>query len=325
MATNTTTSLSNQYQRHFSKQLQATAVHTLKLNQFGQKRSLPRGLGAKTIRFFRRVAAASANVQVLTEGTPISVFTSVDYTPIDVDLVQLGEAVKYTDLVGWTALLDVLNDGIDLMGEDCALKADDMTLAAVAHASTGLTKRYSGGAANYNALVALSASAGKYTSADGLAAMTRLALNKTPRINGVYVGILGPQISFDLKRDSVWVNASSYSAVKQLFQGEIGELDGIRYVEATNPWGEANTNDTEGTRDTSTPAIWSSIFTGKDAYGVVDLAGKGPNAPKIMISDKPDKSDPLNQLLIAGWSAFYQSAVLNSAFGVIVRSKTTFV
>jgi N4-gp56 family major capsid protein len=125
-----------------------------------------------------------------------------------------------------------------------------------------------------------------------------------------------------LKRDTVWINASTYSAVKQLFQGEIGELDGIRYVEHTNPWGESST---EGTRDIATPTIWSSVFTGKDAYGVVELSGKGPNSPQIMISNKPDKSDPLNQLLIAGWSAFYTSVVLNPAFGVVVRSKTSFV
>ena len=41
--------------------------------------------------------------------------------------------------------------------------------------------------------------------------------------------------------------------------------------------------------------------------------------------DKADHADPLNQTLIAGWSAFYSSVVLNSTFGVIVRSKTTFV
>ena len=270
------------------------------------------------------MAAAAANVQTLTEGTVITTFTSVDYTPVDVDLIQLGEAAKYTDLVGWTALFDVLSDGIDLLGEDCALKMDDLVQTALTHPTTGLTKRYSGGATTYNALVALTNAQGKYLSDDGLAAVTQLRINRAPRKNGVYVGIVGPQVSFNLKRDTVWVNASTYSAVKQLFQGEIGELDGIRYVEHTNPWGEANTNGTEGTRETTTPVIWSSVFTGANSYGVVELSGKGPNAPKVMISDKPDKSDPLNQLLIAGWSAFYQAATLNAAFGMIVRSKSTF-
>ena len=322
MAINTTTSLSNQYQRFYSKMLLETAQHNLVYNQFAKKADLPRGLGSKTIRFFRRVAAASANVQTLVEGTPITVFTDLSYTPVDADLAQLGEAVKYSDLVGWTALLNVLKDGISLMGEDCALKADDVTLAVLAHQTTGATKRYSGGAANMAALVALSAANGKYASTDGLDAVTYLKIQKAPRINGVYIGIVGPQVARDLMRDATWVNASTYSAVRQLFRGEIGELDGIRYVEHTNPWGEIAT---EGTRDTSAPVIWVSTFTGRDAYGVVELSGQSPFRPQVTIVDKADKADPLNQTLIAGWKAFYIAVMLNPAFAVNVRSRTAYV
>jgi N4-gp56 family major capsid protein len=321
MATNTTTTLTLQYTRHFSKQLLEHAKHELKLNQFGASKQLPRGMGATNIRFFRRMVADSANVQTLSEGVPITTFTTYTYEKVDVDLAQIGEALKYSDIAGWTALLEILNDGIQYLGENCALKADDLTWAAIAHATTGLTKRYSGGAANYAALVALSAANGKYVSEDGLAALTQLQINRAPRKNGVFVGIIPPQIAFNLKRDTTWVNASTYSNVKQLFQGEIGELDGIRYVETTNVWGE---DATEGTRDTTSPPIFASVFTGQDAYGVVELSGKGPKAPKITIVDTPDHADPLNQTLIAGWSAYYASAVLNPNFGVIVRSKSTF-
>ena len=321
MATNTTTTLTLQYQRHFSKILLDHAKHELRLNQFGASKQLPRRMGATGIRFFRRMIADSANVQTLTEGTPISTFTTYTYEKVDVDLAQIGEALKYTDIAGWTALLEILEDGVLYLGENCALKADDLTWAAIAHATTGLTKRYSGGAANYAALAALSASAGQYTSEDGLAAVTQLQINRAPRKNGVYVGIIPPQVSFDMKRDPTWLAASQYSAVKQLFQGEIGELDAIRYVETSNGWGE---DATEGTRDTSAPPIFASVFTGKDSFGVVELSGKGPKAPKIVIVDTPDHADPLNQTLIAGWSAYYASAVLNANFGVIVRSKSTF-
>lgn len=324
--TTTTTTLTDTYQRFYSQELLAHATPELKLNQFGAKKELPRKRGATTIRWFRRMATSATTVgqvQSLAEGTPISTFTQYAYGYVDGSLTQFGEALKYTDIVGWTALLDVLDDGITYLGENCARKADDVTWAVIAHATTGLQKRYSGGAANYAALVALTAANGKYVSIDGLAALTRLRIDNAPRAaGGVYIGIIGPQVAYDLKRDSTWVNASSYSAVKQLFQGEIGELDGIRYVETTNVWGESAT---EGTRDTSTPTIFSSVFTGRDSYGVVNLTGKGPNSPAITIVDRADHADPLNQTLIAGWSAFYSSVVLNNTFGAIVRSKTTFV
>ena len=326
MAINTTTSLTDQYQRLYSQELLEHAKPELKLNQFGAKKELPRRRGATTIRWFRRMAAttaSTANVQTLVEGTPINVFTTYTYGYVDAGLIQFGEALKYTDIVGWTALLEVLDDGITYLGENCARKSDDVTWAVICHATTGLQKRYSGGAANFAALVALSAANGKYKSEDGLAALTRLRIDNAPRAaGGVYVGIIGPQVAFDLKRDPTWVNVSSYSAAKQLFQGEIGELDGIRYVETTNVWGESST---EGTRDTAAPTIFASVFTGRDSYGVVNLSGKGPNSPAITIVDRADHADPLNQTLIAGWSAMYSSVVLNNVFGVVVRSKSTFV
>ena len=323
MATNTTTTLSNQYQRYFSKQLLDKAQETLVLNQFAKKADLPKGLGSKTIRFFRPVTAASANVQTLTEGTPIAVFTDLTYTAVDIDLAQFGEAMKWTDILGWTALLKVMEDGIQLMSEDCALKADDLTLAALAHATTGGTKRYSGGAADYAALGALTTTTGKFTADDPLDAMTRLMLNKAPRINGGYVGIIGPQIARDLMKDSTWVNASTYSSVQQLFKAEAGTLYGVRFVVTTNVWGE---DATEGTRDTTPVAgqIWTSIFTGRDAYGVVSLSGESPYKPDVMICNTADKSDPANQFTTATWKAFYQAAVLNQAWVVAVRSKGLF-
>jgi N4-gp56 family major capsid protein len=321
MAINTTTSLSNQFQRFYSKKLLMHAENTLVLNQFAKKAPLPKGLGSKTIRFFRRVTAASANVQTLTEGTPLATYTDLTYTPVDVDLIQLGELARFTDILGWTALTDVMDDGIQLLGEDCALKADDVTLAVLAHATTGATKRYSGGAANYAALAALTQSTGKFVATDGLDAVTNLVINLAPRIDGGFVGIVGPQVARDLRIDARWLDPNKYKdSVNNLFKYEIGSLDGVRYVMTTNVWSE---DATEGTRDTTiVPAdqIYLTIFTGKEGFGVVALDGQSPMSPKVMICDGPDKSDGLNQFISVGWKAFYNAAVLNSAWVIAVRS-----
>lgn len=320
---NTTTSLVDQYRRHYDTELLEKGQWDLRLNQFGAKRPLPRGLGAKTIRFFRRMMANSANVQNITEGVIISAYTTYTYEKVDVDLLQIGEAMRYTDVAGWTALLDILDDGIMYLGENLALKADDMTWGVIANATTGLTKRYTGVTQTFAGITALTGTTGKYVTTDGLSAVTRLKINKAPKKNGFYVGVVGPNVAHDVQQDSRWLNVHTYSANTELFNGEIGKLDGIRYVETNNCWSEGST---EGTRDsTATGVIFSSVFTGTDSYGVVELSGKGPNSPKIEVIDKADKSDPLNQTLVCGWSAYYNSAVLNPQFGVIVRSKSSFV
>lgn len=327
MSLNTTTTLTNQYQGYFSKKLLEHAIQELRLNEFAQMGELPKNVGSLIVSYFRRVQSASSNVQTLVEGTPISVFTDLSYAKISVTLAQIGEAVKLTDILSYTDLFDSLKQGVGLMGEDCALKADDITrnvvVAGVGVTSTLKTKRYAQGLANWAAVAAATPLASKFVRTDGLDAATRLKINRAPKIGGYYVGIVPPQVSRDLMNDDDWLKASQYSAVQQLFKGEVGMLDGVRYVEATNPFTEA-TNGAEGTFAAG-GGIFASIITGMGAYGVTKLAGDSPMSPKIIITDKADKSDPLNQTIIAGWKAFYNSVLLNEAWACVIRSQTAMV
>ena len=237
--------------------------------------------------------------------------------------MQFGEAMKWTDILGWTALLKVMEDGIDLMSENCALKADDLTLAALAHATTGGTKRYSGGATTYAALGALTTTTGKFTADDPLDAMTRLHVEQ------------GSAHQWRLRGHHRSANRSRSHEGRDLGQcihllgrpaalqsGGWHALRGAIRI-TTNVWGE---DATEGTRDTTPVAaqIWTSIFTGRDAYGVVSLSGESPYKPDVMICNEPDKSDPANQFTTATWKAFYQAAVLNQDWVVALRSKGLF-
>jgi len=58
MATLTTTSLANEYQKYFTKQLLQHAVQLTVMDQFALKQPLPAKKGAKTISFFRRSKSA---------------------------------------------------------------------------------------------------------------------------------------------------------------------------------------------------------------------------------------------------------------------------
>jgi N4-gp56 family major capsid protein len=320
-----TTGITSQFQTKYSKDLLDHAINTLQLQQFANQADLPKNVGGKSIRFFRPVQADTANVQTLTEGTPITNFTQLTYENIDCTLAQYGEAIKFTDIIGWTSLLNVMKDGITLMGEDCAIKADDITLAAIM-SGTGdgaVVKRYSGGATSFSSLQALSNANGKFSYTDGLDAMTNLKINKAPRINGEYIGIASPRIARDLMTDTNWINASAYSAVSQLFKGEVGSLGGIRYVLSTNEWSELGSG-TEGTRVTSGGNMFATLFTGKGAYGVPKLAGTSAYKPQVIIADKADKSDPLNQNMFVGWKAYYGACVLNKNWIVKTLSKSVY-
>lgn len=337
--------VANRLQTHFSKQLLAHAVDTLRLSEFAMKADLPAKSGSKTIRFFKKRVADASQVGALTEGTAIATFTEVALSYVDVTLQQWGEATKISDILRLIDLFPTLKMNIDTMGEDCALQADCVCRDAIVanpsastwiadtqstlYGSNGAQERFAdqitdvatASATRFATLLANTAANGKLTRAKALTCVTQLKVNKAPKINGGYVCVVPPQMTHDIRQDTDWLEAAKYSDVKKLYNDEIGSLDGVRYVEATNPFIEGSTYGTYS----ATGAVFSALFLGKNAFGAPKLTGtKSPWSPQIIICDKPDKSDPVNQFVTAGWKAFWASILLDSSYVVALRGKSTF-
>ena len=62
-------------------------------------------------------------------------------------------------------------------------------------------------------------------------AVTILKKNRVPRINGRYFAVIHPSVAHDLRSDEAWIEAHKYASPEELFNGEIGELHGVRFIE----------------------------------------------------------------------------------------------
>lgn len=62
-------------------------------------------------------------------------------------------------------------------------------------------------------------------------AVTKMKKDRVPRIAGKYVAVINPSAAEDLRNDSDWIEAHKYAAPEELFNGEIGELHGVRFIE----------------------------------------------------------------------------------------------
>ncbi len=176
-----------------------------------------------------------------------------------------------------------------------------------------------------------------------LDSMTRLKRNRAPLINGGYVLATDPRVARDLMRDSDWLNASNYGNKGQPFyKGEVGSIYGCRVVTQTNSFvstGSATAADEFVYQATAAGGglavskdIIASFFFGNEAFGIPALTGDDPLSPKIVITDTPDKSDPLNQLVTVGVKLYFAALRLaagntgstgNPTWYLVHRTKTS--
>ena len=330
-------SLSNYFQPVLNKQLIDRIDETLKLNELAQQVDLPKNLGSKTIKFFQfDVAADASKVQTLAEGVaPASnTYRELGLNTVEVGLTQYGEILTVTDLLSATSLLDVLKEGVRVLGQDAALKADNISRDAIVTGTdigaVGSAKRYAnptGTVTNFATLKAATVANSYISSTDLLDAVTQLKANKANPYNGKFTAIVPPQVSRDMFRDTDFLNNIWYGGEKgvgSIVKGEIGTFYGVRIVEAGNPFIESSAAATEGVFD-GAGNIFSTLVLGENAFGVVKLAGDSPMSPKVTVLTGPDKSDILNQSIKAGYKCYYAAKLLNSKRAVVVKSKSRFV
>ena len=125
-------------------------------------------------------------------------------------------------------------------------------------------------------------------------AVTILKKNRAPRINGRYYAVIHPSVAHDLRQSEGWIEAHKYAAPEELFNGEIGELHGVRFIENVFApvLGGTDYQNKAGSK------TYASYFFGKDAFGIIDPEG---GALEMIIHDKGEIGGPLNQFSTIGY------------------------
>ena len=93
-------------------------------------------------------------------------------------------------------------------------------------------------------------------------AVTIMKKNKVPTIDGKYVAVIHPSVSYNLRKCEGWLEAHKYASPEEIYNGEIGELHNVRFVEdlfAPVLRGEY-VNKAGG-------ATYATYFFGKDSFG----------------------------------------------------------
>lgn len=206
---------------------QANLVH----DQFGQKRPIPAN-GGKIIEF-RKFAPLAKATTPLTEGvTPDGKQLSV--STVTASVSQYGDYITQSDMLELTALDNTILESAKLLGRQAGATLDTV-VRNVMHSGTNVIyaeKQTDTGAEEIDRRESLDTDC-KITVELIQRAVAKLRAQNAPTINGKYVGIIHPYVAYDLMRDPEWIDAHKYAQPDNLYEGEIGELAGVRFVQTT--------------------------------------------------------------------------------------------
>lgn len=277
----------------------ANLVH----DQFGQKKPIPAGNG-KTVNF-RKFASLPKAITPITEGvTPNGKKLTV--TIVEATVAQYGDYVTLSDMLDLTAIDPVVVEATKVVGRQAGLTLDTIT-RNVLHGGKNVFY-----APKADGTVVSSRSALDETCKITVDAVKKvvayLKKSNAPKINGYYVGIIHPYAAYDLMSDNEWKYPHQYQDTENIYNGEIGSIAGVRFVESS----EAKIY--EG-------GVFGTLIIGDGAYGVTEITGGGLETIVKQLGSA-GSADPLNQRSTVGWKATKTAEILVEPYMARIEHKS---
>lgn len=299
--------LSPEMKTYYSDYLIDNASPNLVHDQFGQKHPIPKN-GGKTIEF-RKYSPLPKATTPLTEGvTP-------DGQPLDVKTItatvsQYGGWIQLPDMLLLTAIDNNMVQAVELLGDQAGRTLDTVTREII---NGGTSVQYGEGQVAARNLLTKEH---KLTVKAIKNAVRFLKTQNAKPIDGSWVGIVHPDVSYDLMEDPEWKEWSKYTTPEHMFNGEIGRIAGVRFVETT----EAKIFAKAGSGNID---VYSTLIIGANAYGVTEVSGGGLETIVKQLGSA-GSADPLNQRASAGWKAVKTAERLVEQFMVRIETASTF-
>ena len=300
----TTNELSAEMKTFYDMTLIDEASAALVHDQFGQKRPIPAG-GGKVIEF-RKFDSLPKALTPLTEGvTPAG--KRMEVSTVTAEVSQYGDFISQSDMLELTAVDNTIVEAAKLLGRQAGATLDTV-VRNVLHAGTNVTycpKVENGVETEITSRGDLGK--GCQLTVDVVHQVAaKLRAQNAPTVGGKYIAIIHPYVAYDLMRDPEWIDAYKYANPKNLYEGEIGEIAGVRFVQTT----EAMVY--EG-------GVFGTLFFGDGAYGVTEITGGGLQTI-VKQKGSAGSADPLDQRSSVGWKAVKTAQILIPNYLVRVES-----
>lgn len=302
--------LSDEMKTYYEKRLIDLAEPKLVHNQFGDKYPIPKN-GGKTIEFRKYDSLAKATTPITEGVTPAG--NSLNVSTITAEISQYGDYIQLSDMLQLTAIDNNVVQATKLLGSQAGRTLDSITRDTLAGGSNVI---YAGLRGSRSALTAADTLKPDYFNR----AAAQLAAMNADVIDDSFVAIIHPYAKYDLISSPDWIDVHKYADPTAIYEGEIGKLGNVRFVESTEAkiW-----NDSTCPSDGASGhlAVFGTIVLGAHAYGVTEIEGGGL---EHIVKQLGYGDDPLNQRSSVGWKATAVAERLVEQYMVRIESVSAY-
>ena len=232
---NATGAMSSAMKTYYDTELLENARPRLIFTQLGKSQFLPAGHGDSVQ--WRKWNTFEKSLTPLAEGV-IPSGQKFGQSAVSVSVQQYGDYAAISDRLDLHAVDNVLLGAAEEMGAAGGETADTLVRNELC---TGTSVIYADTLGSDGAVLGTPTSRcqlradNNRLSPDAVnKAYTFLKKQKAPFFEGnKYVAVIHPSAAYDLRSHPDWMEAHKYAAAREIFEGEIGELHGVRFVEST--------------------------------------------------------------------------------------------
>lgn len=294
------------YEKRLIDQAEPALVH----DQFGDPYPIPAN-GGKNIEF-RKYDSLPKATTPLTEGvTPDG--QTMNVSTVTAEVRQYGGWVPITDTLQLTAIDNNIVQATKIIASQAGRTLDTIVRDVLAGGTNVIYAPKIGEGGVETAVTSratLDATCQLTSDLIARAATQLKAMNADP-VGTSFVGIIHPYVAYELRRDPDWIDVHKYAQPDEIYNGEIGTLHGVRFVETSEAkiW--------KGTGCPAGLAVFSTLILGAHAYGSTEIEGGGL---EHIVKQLGYGDDPLNQRASVGWKAHKTAERLVEQYMVRIES-----
>ena len=255
----------------------------------------------------------------LNESSDVSA-VAIGSSTATVTLAEYGSAVISTAALRAGAFVDIDEVIANVIGYNAGVSIDSVA-RSVLEGNTNVN--YSAGTTGVvPTSKATVTTADTFRGYDARVAQKTLRVANVPTVNGKYWSIIHPEVSFDFQAETGidgWLAPSVYGTDQsRIYNGEIGEFAGIRFIETPRApeYSNAGSSSSSGVYN-----VFGTFFGGVQAFAKAysSVDGNGPN-PQIVPGPV---TDHLRRFVPIGWYHFVGYGFLRQASLLQVMSSSS--